>query len=70
MTLELLETMRIPYVILDTDEDEALAQLHEIIVSAREKSIPHAIVIRKDTSVTINFRMNRSILVRFRVKMP
>lgn len=49
VTLELLETMCIPYVILDTDEDEALAQLHEIIVSAREKSIPHAIVIRKDT---------------------
>lgn len=49
VTLELLEAMHIPYVVLDTDEDKALAQLHEIIVSARDKSIPHAIVIRKDT---------------------
>lgn len=49
VTLALLEAMRIPYVILDTDDNKALEQLHEIIVSAREKSVPHAIVIRKDT---------------------
>lgn len=49
VTLDLLNAMRIPFVVLDTEEDEALAQIHDIIVSAQNKSIPHAIVIRKDT---------------------
>lgn len=49
VTLSLLDSMQIPYVILDTDEDKALEQLCDIIKSACEKSIPHAIVIRKDT---------------------
>ena len=49
VTLDLLEAMKIPYIILDMDEDEALAQIHEVIVSAYEKSVPHAIVVRKDT---------------------
>ena len=47
--MDLLEAMKIPYIILDMDEDEALAQIHEVIVSAYEKSVPHAIVVRKDT---------------------
>lgn len=49
VTLGLLEAMHIPYIVLAMDENEALSQLHETIVSARAKSIPHAIVIRKDT---------------------
>ena len=49
VTLSLLESMKIPYVILDTDETAALTQLSEIIISTRSKSIPHAIIIRKDT---------------------
>lgn len=49
VTLSLLDSMQIPYIILDTDENEALGQLHDIIKSACEKSIPHAIVVRKDT---------------------
>lgn len=49
VTLSLLDSMQIPYVILDTDEDKALEQLCDIIKSACEKSIPHAIVVRKDT---------------------
>lgn len=48
VTLELLEAMKIPYVILDLEEGEALSQIHDIIVSAKTKSIPYAIVIRKD----------------------
>lgn len=56
VTLDLLEAMKIPYIILDMDEDEALAQIHEVIVSAYEKSVPHAIVVRKDTLININFR--------------
>lgn len=49
VTLALLEAMQIPYIILDNEENAALSQVHDIIISAREKSIPHAIVIRKDT---------------------
>jgi phosphonopyruvate decarboxylase len=49
VTLDLLDAMQIPYIILDTDETAALTQLSEIIVSTRNKSIPHAIIIRKDT---------------------
>lgn len=48
VTLGLLEVMNIPYVILDEDENEALSQIHDIIISARHKSIPHAIIIRKN----------------------
>lgn len=49
VTLGLLDAMKIPYVILDANEDKALAQIHNVIASAKEKSIPHAIIIRKDT---------------------
>ena len=49
VTLALLEAMKIPYIILDSEEDEALAQIHDVVVSAKMKSIPHAIIIRKDT---------------------
>lgn len=48
VTLDLLNAMQIPFVILDTEEYEALAQIHDIVVSARNKSIPHAIIVRKD----------------------
>lgn len=51
VTLELLEAMKIPYIILDLEEDKALAQIHDVVVSAKTKSIPHAIVIRKDLFV-------------------
>lgn len=49
VTLALLEAMKIPYIILNLDESEALAQIHDVVVSAKTKSIPHAIIIRKDT---------------------
>lgn len=49
VTLPLLEAMQIPYIILDDEEDKALAQIHDIVASAKKKSTPHAIVIRKDT---------------------
>lgn len=49
VTLDLLKVMKIPTIILDLDENEALAQIHDVIISAKTKSIPHAIVIRKDT---------------------
>lgn len=49
VTLALLEAMKVPYIILNLDESEALAQIHDVIISTKKKSIPHAIIIRKDT---------------------
>lgn len=49
VTLDLLDAMRIPYVILDLEENTALQQLHDIVRSAYTRSTPHAIVIKKDT---------------------
>lgn len=49
VTLDLLNAMQIPFVVLDTEENVALRQIHDIIISAKDKSIPHAIIIRKDT---------------------
>ena len=48
VTLDLLKAMRIPYIILDSNENDAFIQLHDIIQSAKTKNIPHAIIIRKD----------------------
>lgn len=48
VTLDLLNAMQIPFVILNAEEDKALRQIHDIIISAKDKSIPHAIIIRKN----------------------
>ena len=48
VTLDLLKAMRIPYIILDSNENDAFIQFHDIIQSAKTKNIPHAIIIRKD----------------------
>ena len=49
VTLELLDAMKMPYVILSDKDDEAARQTERIISDCRETSKPHAIVIRKDT---------------------
>lgn len=48
VTIELLDTMNIPYIVLDSDEQQALEQTNTIITQARQTLKPHAIVIRKD----------------------
>lgn len=48
VTLKLLESMNIPYVIVDLDETKALIQVYEIILSTKKMSIPHAIIIRQN----------------------
>jgi phosphonopyruvate decarboxylase len=49
VTLPLLDAMKIPYIELNTNEKEALEETAKIIKSTKSKSIPHAIIIRKDT---------------------
>ena len=49
VTLALLVSMQIPYVILDTDEAVARVQIKEVAEAARTGSKPQAIIIRKDT---------------------
>lgn len=49
VTLSLLESMHIPYIILSDDETIAGNQIKEIINSTYSKSLPHALIIRKNT---------------------
>lgn len=49
VTLSLLDTMEIPYVILSDEESKAICQVDEIVKQCRHNSKPHAIVIRKGT---------------------
>lgn len=48
VTIELLDAMNIPYIVLDSDEQQALKQTNTLITQARQTLKPHAIVIRKD----------------------
>lgn len=47
VTLDLLEAMQIPYVILSSNEEEALQQTGMILQKAKEENRPYALVIRK-----------------------
>lgn len=49
VTLKLLDSMDIPYVILDLDESIALHQVQQIILSTKELLSPHAIIVRQNT---------------------
>ena len=59
VTLDLLKAMRIPYIILDSNENDAFIQLHDIIQSAKTKNIPHAIIFGKMFLANINFKKVR-----------
>ncbi len=49
VTLALLDAMQIPYVILDMDEQQAVAQIEDTLEAARSELRPRAIVVRKNT---------------------
>lgn len=49
VTLELLDAMQIPYVVLSMEEAEATSQVDDIIKKMKQTSSPVAVVIRKDT---------------------
>ncbi|MDG1143267.1 MAG: phosphonopyruvate decarboxylase [Burkholderiales bacterium] len=49
VTLQLLDTMEIPYVILDKGIEKAIASMREITALAREESRPVALVVKKNT---------------------
>jgi phosphonopyruvate decarboxylase len=67
VTLSMLETMEIPYIVLSEDETEAIKQTEDLINSAKEKSIPHAIVVKPSvfdkyklkTTINSNFDLSR-----------
>lgn len=48
VTLDLLDTMQIPYVVLSEKEKEAVSQVCEMIKKTRDESRPCAVVIRKN----------------------
>lgn len=49
VTLDLLESMQIPYLVLDKEEQKAEAQIKEAIAKTRASNAPFALVIRKGT---------------------
>jgi phosphonopyruvate decarboxylase len=72
ITLNLLECMGIPYVILDADEKIAIKQTSKIIKAAKEKSTPHVIVARPSvfekyklkTKIPSNYNMSRETALK------
>ncbi len=49
VTMDLLNAMKIPYLILDTNEDSAQLQIDEAVKKAKETNTAFAIIIRKGT---------------------
>lgn len=49
VTLSLLDTMGIPYIVLPEDDNEAAVAVEKIVSECRRGSKPHAIVIKKGT---------------------
>lgn len=49
ITLDLLDTMKIPYIILSQEEKEAEQQINDATNHAQQKSMPFAIVVKKGT---------------------
>jgi phosphonopyruvate decarboxylase len=56
ITLNLLEAMDIPYIVLSFKEEEALSQLEEIIKNTKERSKPHAVVVRQNTFSAFSYQ--------------
>lgn len=72
ITLQLLETARIPYCILSRDEDEASVQVQHAVSEMRRTNIPYAIVVRKGIfekysikkTVASKYRMSREDAIK------
>lgn len=72
ITLQLLETARIPYCILSQDEDEASVQVQQAIVEMRRTNVPYAIVVKKGIfekysikkTVASEYRMSREDAIK------
>ena len=75
ITLELLDTMKIPYVILPDNFNEASSVIKKSINLIKVNSIPMAFIIRKNTfepyvlknKIVTNFEMNREEAIRVMV---
>ncbi len=49
LTLPLLQTLRIPFTVLDDDSQIALQQVNNVLINLKSSGISHAIVVRKNT---------------------
>src|SRR6056297_3030366 len=72
VTLQMLETARIPYCILSQNENEAAAQVQKAIAEVHRTKVPFAIVVRKGTfekysikkHVATEFRLGREEVIQ------
>jgi phosphonopyruvate decarboxylase len=56
VTLALLDAMKIPYVVIDDDENIAKKQFFQLINGIKTKEMPHAAIIRKNTFSPYNLK--------------
>ena len=61
ITLDLMDTMKIPYIILSPEEKEVEQQVKEAINQAQQKSIPFAIIVKKGTFEKYSIREKTSL---------
>lgn len=59
VTLDLLNAMQIPYIVLSDDEDIASKKLLDLINACKESSRPHAIVVRKGVFEEYNLQNSK-----------
>ena len=72
VTLQMLETAKIPYSVLSRDENEAVAQVEEAIAEMSRTNAPFALVVRKGTfekysikkSVAAEYNLSREEVIR------
>ncbi len=72
VTLDLLEAMKIPYLVFDMDEDKAKDQVKDVVGMIKEKNAPAAIVIRKNTfekysikkTIKTNYNLSREDAIK------
>ncbi|NPD45457.1 phosphonopyruvate decarboxylase [Lentimicrobium sp. S6] len=73
VTADLLDAMKIPYLILDDDEQKAQIQLEEVILKINETNTAFAIIIRKGTfekySIKNKLETNYSLLREDAIKI-
>ncbi len=72
VTLDLLDTIKIPYAVLNDEEEKAGEQIRQAIAEIRRTGIPYALVVRKGTfekytiktSVASDYQLSREIAIQ------
>lgn len=77
VTLDLFDSMKIPYVILPSEYQDASAIISKVVSEIKESNEPHAIIVKKGTfepyilksNIKSNFELNREQAIKEVVKL-